>query len=503
MISTEARLAPGTRVCGGQIEVVEELARGGMAIVYRAIDHDLGVEVALKVVSLAAIRSETTARFENEARLGASLSGHPHVVRPLSVGQLDGPKGFEGRMYLVTELVVGTDLDFEMRVHRTGLPALRACRIARDVARALTSLHERGIVHRDIKPGNVLLTGCDEAEHAKIIDFGLAYATGDGWEAKSPDLTQDGHAPGTALYMSAQQLAHERPKAAFDIFSFGVMLYEMFSGDPPYDRYPLGEIIAYRCDPKRKPYPIAKMCSELPIEMTTLVDRCMSYEPDSRPSAAELVRALDEILGERTAVQPTAVRRGGWIFTLAATAAVAVGVVAFYWWPGDGRLTEESTAAVAQPARAAASYAKVDAADGSEALDAESSGTGDPEAMGSTSTATGPTDEPGAGPSDPTQASVRSAPRPAPAPEVDRCSEEVRAARAAAKRSKWTRVLQLTKKRKCWKPDALDERTRFRTQALFETGRYAECAQQGQGSNDGRVARWAKICKANVESKTP
>src|SRR5690606_18936476 len=122
-----------------------ELARGGMAIVYRAIDHRRGgKEVALKVVNVDADPTEMAGRFRNEARLAGSLAGHPSFVRPLQVGQLDGPEGFEGRTYLVTELLSGVSLDVVMSTHLRGLPMLRACTIARGAARALVELHSRG-----------------------------------------------------------------------------------------------------------------------------------------------------------------------------------------------------------------------------------------------------------------------------------------------------------------------------------------------------------------------
>src|SRR5690606_13723061 len=108
------------------------------AIVYRAIDYRRGgKEVALKVVNADADPKEMAGRFRNEARLAASLAGHPSFIRPLQVGQLDGPEGFEGRTYLVTELLSGISLDTVMSRHLTGLPMQRACTIARGVAGAL------------------------------------------------------------------------------------------------------------------------------------------------------------------------------------------------------------------------------------------------------------------------------------------------------------------------------------------------------------------------------
>jgi serine/threonine-protein kinase len=177
-----------------------------------------------------------------------------------------------------------------MLQNRTGLPRERACAIALDVARALVGLHERGIVHRDIKPGNVVVT---PEGRARLLDFGLAYATGDGWEPKSPDLTEEGHAPGTPVYMSPEQATHARPSPAFDIYAFGVMLYELLSGNPPHDSIPLGALLALKCDPSRQPFPIAKMCPGLPPHVTDLVDRCLAHDPAQRPAALELVATLD------------------------------------------------------------------------------------------------------------------------------------------------------------------------------------------------------------------
>jgi serine/threonine protein kinase len=289
-VDSEARLPAGVVVGDGRFEIVEQIGRGGMAIVYRARDHHAGDEIAFKVVTAQADRANTEARYHNEARLGASLARHPHVVRPIAVGRLDGPVGFEGRMYLATELVAGVSLDDLMVQHRTGLERQRACAIALDVARALVGLHERGIVHRDIKPGNVVVT---TEGRARLLDFGLAYATGDGWEQKSPDLTEEGHAPGTPLYMSPEQAAHTRPSPAFDIYSFGVMLYELLSGNPPLDSMPLGALLGLKCDPSWQPFPIAKMCPDVPTHITDLVDRCLAYDPRERPSAQELVAALE------------------------------------------------------------------------------------------------------------------------------------------------------------------------------------------------------------------
>jgi len=509
----EARIPAGAYVMGGRFEIVDELARGGTAVVYRAVDRSTGGEVALKVVTAAADRAETEARFRNEARLGASLAGHPHVVRPLAVGHLDGPAGFVGRMVLVTELVQGESADVVMGDHGTGLPIERACRIARDIARALVALHQRGIVHRDIKPGNVLLTGSGDDEHARLLDFGLAYATGDGWEARSPDLTADGHAPGTPLYMSPQQVAHEQPTPRFDVYSFGVMLYEFFSGDPPYDGLALGDLLARKCDPKAAPFPLAKICPELPPRLAELVEQCMRYAPAERPSAEELLEVLEVALGTTPAAARRPSRRGWWWLPAAALVLAAGSVAVFLGWPREPEApSPPALGTTAEPPLASAAYAKTSPNREGPALRDDRP----PVAVGSPAPV-----EPAAVPSvRPARSPRPHAPRPrhGPAPEgsaegsnppgtgpVVECSEGARStAQRAARAGQWPRVLLLTKRTKCWPPDAMDERTRMRTQALFETKRYEECAELGWGSSDRSVARWAATCKAYItQDDTP
>lgn len=514
-LDEEARLCAGTLVEGGELEVVDELARGGMSVIYRALDHgNGGREVVLKVVTAEVEREDTTARFINEARLGATLAKHPHVVRALRVGRLDGPPGFEGRMYLVTELVDGPSLDRVMGTHRIGLDWRRACSIARDVARALVALHACGIVHRDIKPGNVLLTR-EQPERAKLIDFGLAYATGDGWTERSPDLTQEGHAPGTVLYMSPQQVAHERPAPSMDIYSLGVMLYELFAGNPPHSRLGMAETLARKCDATRPPFPLTTMCPELDGRLAALVHRCLAYEPSQRPDAAQVVQTLERVLRTPTPVcRPappptvTAPRRRVWSLVWVAVAVTSAG--GWWLWP--------TPVVVIEPPRLGASEHTT----GPEPLPEPGDDVEPPPPSKS------PRMLPAAGPS-PIHTEIappepepvakrapaprrtksprgprtaRSAKRRAAAPTAS-CPAEVRArARGAAKARSWQRVLASTDVAACW-ADARDERVTLRTRALFELQRYADCARVGAGSSDPSVVRWVSICKAHASQERP
>jgi eukaryotic-like serine/threonine-protein kinase len=500
----EPRLRVGTRIAQGKLEIAGELARGGMSVVYRAIDHDDGTQVALKIVSTDSVGEQTAQRLRNEARLGGTLKGHPHLVAPKTFGKLDGPVGFEGRMYLVTELVEGTSLDQVMSANRKGLDPHRACLIARDVARALCDLHECGIVHRDIKPGNVLLPK-DRPQSARLIDFGLAYATGDGWAQQSPDLTKEGDAPGTLLYMSPQQLAHKRPAPSMDIYSLGVMMYEMFAGNPPYHRSPTADLIAKKCDATRMPFTLSKMCPVLDRRLADLVHRCLDYYPEQRPEAGAVVVELDAILThDKTRISTRLVFWGS--FSLLAVFAIVVGAL---WHLGDP--SEATTAPMREALPASSAH---DVEPHTTATTHQPDLKSPPAAV-----------EPGAAPESPATATPRDAiqqlteplppkvkrrkpaqsqERPAPSDPQSRCPADTPGTTEQARKERdWRRVLNLTGLAECWPPGQTTTRTKHRMRALLETERYAECVTTGKDSADTSVARWAAICETHLDGGTP
>ncbi|MBL4683327.1 MAG: protein kinase [Nannocystaceae bacterium] len=541
----ELRLVPGTRVLDERLEIVREIAQGGTAIVYRAFDHDRGTVVALKIVTTKANWPDTEERYANEMRLGASLAGHPHVVRSLSSGKLDGPEGFEGRMFLATEYIEGASLAQLMAHYRKGMPPQRACAIASDVARALIGLHKRGIVHRDIKPGNVLVTGDVGSEHTRLIDFGFAYATGDGWEEKSPDLTEEGHAPGTPLYMSPQQAAHSQPEPAFDIYSLGVVLYELLSGNPPDHNVPQGILLARKCDPNKGPYPISKVCPELPAQLTTLVDRCVSFDGADRPSAKEVLLVLEhQLLASSKGIpappsfgrlpsaasppgvnviapsaKPTSKRRRApaWPFAIVA-GLVGAAVWAVWPTPGPDRISEnqqlsaasavyvearsEPSGTVPSPKVALPQEENPDPAP-AESVVAESVVAESVVAAPVVPPPTKPKRSPRPGASKSKRKPKQAIPS-QPEHETQACRDDVAAASSAAASKQWAQVLRRTKKSKCWEASRGPERTKMRTRAFFETEQYAACARCGRGSSNADVGRWTAICEMRaLETTTP
>ncbi len=212
----------------GHYQITAPLGKGGMGEVYRARDNTLGRDVALKVFPPAmAANREGLARFQREARAVAALN-HPHIVTIYSVEES------EGVHFITMELIDGKPLN--RLIPEGGLPGERILAIAAALADALAAAHERGIVHRDLKPANVMVTADGRP---KILDFGLARIARDesaaGAEDQPTDVrTSDGVIMGTVPYMSPEQVSGRSVDHRTDLFSLGVMLYEMATGHRPF-----------------------------------------------------------------------------------------------------------------------------------------------------------------------------------------------------------------------------------------------------------------------------
>jgi serine/threonine-protein kinase len=212
--------------------LIEKIGEGGMGAVWRATDTSLNRDVAIKVLpEQVAVDPERRARFEREARLLATLN-HPNIATVYGFHQSDGTS------FLAMELVVGEDL--AQRIDRGPLPADQAVEIAHQIAEAFEVAHESGIIHRDLKPANVRITSDGKV---KVLDFGLAkgleVAAPDSDPQSSPTVTSLGTVAGvilgTAAYMSPEQARGHAADRRSDVWSFGALLYEMLSGNRPFD----------------------------------------------------------------------------------------------------------------------------------------------------------------------------------------------------------------------------------------------------------------------------
>jgi Tol biopolymer transport system component len=268
-------LSPGTRL--GAYDIVGALGAGGMGEVYRARDTKLGRDVALKLLpDLFAADPDRLARFRREAQVLASLN-HPHIA------QIYGLEESSAGSALVMELVDGQTL--ADRLAKGPIPLDDTIAIAYQIAEALEAAHEKGIVHRDLKPGNIMVT---DAGVVKVLDFGLAGFT-PGHESSEIDITQSptltiaatraGVIMGTAAYMSPEQAAGKAVDKRGDIWSFGVVLWEMLTGKRLFD----GETISHTlADVLRAPIDVNQLPPDTPAPIRDLVRRCLDRDPRAR-----------------------------------------------------------------------------------------------------------------------------------------------------------------------------------------------------------------------------
>lgn len=264
---------------GGAFEVREELGGGGMSRVFAARDAALARDVVIKVLHPDLFGGIAVDRFKREIQVVAQLQ-HPHVVPILAAGEVDGLP------YLTMPFVEGRSLRERLgEAHR--LPVEEVVTVLRDVARALDYAHSRGVIHRDIKPDNVLLS----RGAATVTDFGVAKAVsaarGDG-----VTLTSVGTSIGTPTYMAPEQAAGDpATDGRADIYAWGVMAYELLAGDPPFvHSSPQRQIAAHLTE---TPVPVAAHRPECPPALAALVMECLQKDPAARPqTAADLVQAL-------------------------------------------------------------------------------------------------------------------------------------------------------------------------------------------------------------------
>jgi serine/threonine protein kinase/Tol biopolymer transport system component len=301
-------LSPGTRL--GPYEVVSPLGAGGMGEVYRARDSRLGRDVAIKVLPQhLSANPEVRMRFEREARTVSALK-HPHICMLYDIGR-------EGDTdYLVMELVDGETL--AARLGRGALPTLEVLRFGSQIADALERAHRAGVVHRDLKPGNVMLT----KDGAKLMDFGLARGTGLGGEqtdGSSPSallhsptvaqpLTAEGTLVGTFQYMAPEQLEGKEADNRSDIWALGCVLYEMATGRRAFDAASQASLISAIMS--AQPPPASQVARLSPTMLDRIIALCLTKDPDERLQNAHDVRLGLDMLRDMGGVATPSVAAG-------------------------------------------------------------------------------------------------------------------------------------------------------------------------------------------------
>jgi len=359
-------------------ENFERLGAGGMGVVYRAEDTTLKRPVALKFLTQPAFGGDEYARFLREARTAAALN-HPSICTIHEVGEVGvgeeailgerAPLGV-GTPFIAMELIEGRTLEATLKKSRP-LALDELLRVAVQVAEGLAAAHAKGIVHRDLKPGNVMLT---PDRRVKILDFGLAKPLGPAAEGDavmtaaetvSAELTRDGRVLGTVAYMSPEQAMGKTVDSRSDVFSFGIMLYEMAAGHPPFRGESSTSTLAKILE--AEPEPLDEKRDDLPAELLRIVRRCLHKNPDARYNdTRDLLVALSELRVEttsgpaRVARSESGVREGEsetirgnrWTLTIVAAATIVIVALGGYWFTRDGRVAEQRPAE-APPAAAA------------------------------------------------------------------------------------------------------------------------------------------------------
>lgn len=304
----------------GRYRIHERLGRGGMATVFKAHDPGIGRDVAIKFLHASLCEEpEYRARFLSEARAAGGLS-HPNIVTVHDVGEIDG------RPYMAMELLDGQTLS-EVIAGSPPQPIRDVVVMGVQLARALDYAHSRGIVHRDIKPGNIMQVRGTKT--VKVTDFGIAHIESAGSEQR----TRAGDILGTPQYMSPEQAKGERLDGRSDLFSAGIVLYQMLTGQRPFKGDSLVSLAMQitNADPK----PIEQLRPEVPAAVRRIVARCLAKSPDRRyRSGKELAEALTKVLAEIDATELEKSRqrivplRVKWAATMALIVAVVMALTA-------------------------------------------------------------------------------------------------------------------------------------------------------------------------------
>ncbi len=313
-VNVAAILQPGT-VLGQRYEIVEMLGLGGMGAVYKAKDHELDRTIALKVIRPdLANNAEALGRFKQELLTAREVSHH-NVVRIFDIGEADGIK------FITMEYVVGQDLR-ALLAERTKLSAGEAMEIIRQVCAGLGAAHRQGIIHRDLKPGNIMR---DQHGRIVVMDFGLARSL----EDVTTHMTQTGAMVGTVAYMSPEQALAQKLDARSDLFTIGLIFYELLTGKQPYEADSSLASLIKRT--RETAIPAVEVDPTIPQAVSNIVAKCLERDLGQRfQTADQIIELIDEVQGRKPLsstiiAAPPATTKKRWV-VMAAAAFVIIAV---------------------------------------------------------------------------------------------------------------------------------------------------------------------------------
>ena len=288
------------------IEIIELLGKGGMSLVYKARQKQLDRIVAVKVLSKMAVRGEDgIKRFQKEAKLTSTLD-HPNIVKTISFGVSK-----DGQPYLVMEYLEGLSLADELK--QNGRLKLQKFKdVFLPALSALGQAHQAGLVHRDIKPGNIMICRTDTgAETVKLVDFGIAKVFGEG-ESETQELTKSGAVMGSPAYMSPEQCQGKPLDGRSDLYSMACVMYETLSGEPPFSGDSLLEVMQkHSVEP---PPTVSDLSRKIDIrkELAKVTLWGLAKDPAARPqTASEFARKLNEVLERITLDKVPRLKKSG------------------------------------------------------------------------------------------------------------------------------------------------------------------------------------------------